>query len=174
MRRLPNPSVKRDHLPACRLQPAPTSNVICISENEVSFESARITTEEYVSNNLAAIDAKYPMMTCSRQWTIDRTKNIHAREVSRTVPSDMGPANSFWLLFWKQGYVIFECATHQNAGPENVWTKHVSLVRLELPEELKPHRAEIINDIEALLKVYGTGGIYCRATAFKLKFDVRV
>jgi hypothetical protein len=137
------------------------------------FENERITAADYALYQLALIDKRYqPMSNCSSQWTIDRERNVHMRCVTRTVPPEMGPHAPFWLLFWKTAYVIFEKSYLQHATRDNNWSAHAVLTRLEIPEQLLASKNEIIKDIEAALRVYGTGGIYCSAENFQLRFDV--
>lgn len=141
----------------------------------MAFENARISQEEYEAYHLGEIDARYtPMNNVSSDWTIDRERNIHMRTVSRTVPPDMGPINPFRLFFWKNDYVMFECKQTQRAKEHNNWCSHQTLVRLEIPENLRSQRSEIVSDIEEALKAYRTGGIYSKAPHFKLKLSVSV
>jgi hypothetical protein len=139
----------------------------------MSFENARITAEEYERYQLATVDKKWPLSNCSSQWTIDRERNVHMRAVSRTVPLDIGPHNTFWLLFWKSAYVRFECQHVQHASKSNGWHNHQVLTMLEVPDQLSEFASEIVADIEEALKTYGTGGIHCIAQGFHLKLDVR-
>lgn len=141
----------------------------------MAFENERITAEDYELHQLALIDRRYtPMSNCSSQWTIDRTRHVHMRYVSRTVPPEMGPRVPFWLLFWKTAYVIFEVSHLKHASQDNSWSAHVALTRLEIPGQLLAKKTEIVKDIEAALRVYGTGGVYCIAQKFQLRFDVGV
>lgn len=139
------------------------------------FENERITAEDYELYQLASIDRHYvPMSNCSSQWAIDRSRLVHMRKVSRTVPPEMGPHTPFWLLFWKTAYVIFEVSHLEHASKDNCWTAHVALTRLEIPEQLLANRSEIVKDIKAALQVYGTGGVLCDAQNFRLRFVVRL
>lgn len=138
----------------------------------MAFENARITSEEYVLHDLASVDKKWPMHNCSSQWTIDRDRNVHMRQISRTVPPDMGFVSPFWMMFWKSAYVQFECDVVQHATADNDWCAHKILSRLEIPAQLKCNTGEIVADIEAALTTYGTGGLHCIAKGFSLKFDV--
>lgn len=140
----------------------------------MSFENAYISKSEYEQYDLAEVDKKYvPMSYCDSAWTIDRARNIHMRSVSRTVPPDMGPHDPFWLFWWKTAYVVFETSTLQRATKDNKWRAHKTLTRLEVPPNLQMHIEEIVEDIEAALKVYGTGGVNCIAENYQLRFDVR-
>jgi len=73
------------------------------------FQNEHISDEDYRLHGLALLNQRYePMSNCSSQWTIDRSRHVHMRCVSRVVPPEMGPHNPFWLFFWKTAYVIFE------------------------------------------------------------------
>lgn len=140
----------------------------------MAFENAYITSAEYEQFQLAQVDAEFgPMSRCSSQWTIDRVRNIHMRQVTRTVPSDMGPHEPFWLFFWKSDYVRFACKHLRHATQENDWNARLALVRLDIPTQLHAARSEILHDIEAALQVYGSGGVHSIAKRFHLEFDVR-
>lgn len=136
------------------------------------FENALISKDEYEAYCLSEIDRNYPLSNCSSQWTIDRSQNIHMRCVSRAVPSDMGPHDPLWLLFWKTDYVLFRIQIKEHATEQNGWVAHKALTQIELPESLKAAKSEIIRDIEAALKVYGTGGVHCKSKDFTLAFEV--
>ena len=137
------------------------------------FVNARITPKEYEQYRLGEIDKNYaPMSNVSSQWTLDRDRNIHMRVVSRTVPPDMGGHDPFQLFWWKTGYVIFGCKYLQHATKDNDWQSHQKLTRLEIPASLLRHRDEIIEDVRHALTAYGTGGVYCLAEGYKLKFEL--
>jgi hypothetical protein len=137
------------------------------------FVNEHIPHTEYQARGLGEIDKRYtPMSSVSSDWTIDRERDIHMRQVSRTVPTDMGPHTPFFLLWWKSAYVVFACAILQFANKHNGWHGHKRLTRLEIPDDLLPYRSEIVADIESALLVYGTGGVYCKAENFSLTFDI--
>jgi hypothetical protein len=137
--------------------------------------------EDIEKYRFAEIDEHFVMGgTSSRQWTIDRDRDIYLRNVALGAGSEIEVRNQLkWTFYWK-GYELsmrldLLDSSGKRGGPGWAHWRLVS-VWLDggngLPEPLKPHRREILADLKEGLIAYKDGGVYSSQTDFNVTLDI--
>ena len=138
----------------------------------MAFINEHISADDIEKYDIESIDKRFIVGgVSSKNWTIDRERNIYLRIVAR-VREDYRH-ESTWTFFWNGELLLVELdniKTDGKAGGER--TGHKRIRRLEIPQHLKSHRDEIIDDLKEALTAYKDGGVYATATEYTLILDV--
>ena len=103
-------------------------------------------------------------VTTSRDWTIDRARDIYLREVA--IGRDELSRISTWTFYWKGALIWFKReALGVEKKPDGL--RHArSRLTLTLPEHLTSRRQEICQDLRDAFRTYGGGGIFSNSTDY--------
>ena len=114
---------------------------------------------EKIDNELLSIGKTY-----SRDWTIDRARDIYLREVA--IGRDELSRISTWTFYWKGALIWFKReALGVEKKPDGL--RHArSRLTLALPEDLTSRRQEIYQDLRDAFRTYGGGGIFSNSTDY--------
>ena len=109
--------------------------------------------------------------TTSRNWTIDRARDIYLREVA--VGRDELSHISTWTFCWKGALIWFKRAMIDFKGARNApcWS-HQKAYDFRIPETVQPHREEIFRDLYDAFLAYRDGGIFDTSTEFSMQLDI--
>lgn len=135
--------------------------------------------EDVEKYRFAEIDEHFVMGgTSSRQWTIDRERNIYLRNVARGAGSEIEVRGQLkWTFYWRGHELTLRLDLLEGSGGrgEPGWS-HWRLVWLNgsngLSESLKPHRREILADLKDALLAYKDFGAYSTNTDYSVTLDI--
>jgi hypothetical protein len=132
----------------------------------MAFVNEYISDEDRQAYGIEAIDQNFVTGgTSSRQWTIDRGRDIYLRVVARG--RDKVAHQSTWTLFWHGELVVADLSLVDITSSRN--GKHGSvcyrLRRLRLPPYLEAQRKKMISDLREALVVYRNEGVYAVASS---------
>jgi len=136
------------------------------------FVNEHISPKDVAKYGLEAIDKNFIVDgTNSRSWTIDRERNIYLRNVTRG--REEYKSQSGWTFFWDEQWFYLELETLDAGGkPDGPCWSHKRLRRIELPEQLKGKRGEILADLKDALTAYKDFGIFSVSTEYTVTLDV--
>lgn len=140
------------------------------------FVNEYISPEDAEKYHLAEIDAKFIGGNKSRDWTIDRERDIYLRNVSMGRDEDT-QHEGLWTFYWKGTPLTLRLdllhATGKRGGA--AWS-HWRLVRLNgtngLPSALKGHTQAILDDLRYALLAHKDGGVFSKSTDFTITLDM--
>jgi hypothetical protein len=138
----------------------------------MTFVNEHISKEDVEKYSLESIDKKFIVGgTNSRSWTIDRERDVYLRNLTRG--REENRSESGWSLFWHGEWIYLELSVVGADGkPGGAGWTHWKLRTIELPEQLKSKRAEILADLKDALIVYKDFGIYSVCTDYTVTLDV--
>lgn len=138
----------------------------------MTFVNEHILQEDVKKYDLEAIDKKFIVGgTSSRIWTIDRERNIYLRNVTRG--REEYKSQSGWIFFWDGQPIYLEIEVLDAGGkPGGAGWVHKKLLTIELPEQLKGQRVEILDDLKEALIAYKDFGIYSVCTDYAVTLDI--
>ena len=121
---------------------------------------------EKIDNELLSIGKTY-----SRDWTIDRARDIYLREVA--IGRDELSRISTWTFYWKGELIWFKREVVDFKGARNApcWS-HQKVYDFRIPETVQPHREEIFRDLHDAFLAYRDGGIFATSTEFSTQLDI--
>ena len=121
---------------------------------------------EKIDNELLSIGKTY-----SRDWTIDRARDIYLREVA--MGRDELSRISTWTFYWKGELIWFKREVVDFKGARNApcWS-HQKVYDFRIPETVQPHREEIFRDLHDAFLAYRDGGIFATSTEFSTQLDI--
>ena len=133
----------------------------------MAFVNEFISAEDVEKYGLKTIDEKFIVGgTNSRQWTIDRERDIYLRCVARGGGAEPEIRNQTkWTFYWRGTPLTLrlDLLEGRGEGGEAGWS-HWRLVWLNgssgLPEHLHPQKAQILEDLEEALTAYQGAGVY--------------
>ncbi|MCW4454506.1 hypothetical protein OK348_06825 [Flavobacterium sp. MXW15] len=140
------------------------------------FVNEYIPPEDEEKYRLAEIDAKFNGGNRTRQWTIDRERDIYFRNLSRGREEETRH-QSIWTFYWKGTPLTLRLDLL------DAWGKvgepgggHWRLVFLNgtngLPPALKGHRQAILDDLKQALLAYKDGGVFSVKTDYTVTLDL--
>ena len=139
----------------------------------MAFVNERIPEADVKKYGLEAIDNSLlgAGRTISRDWTIDRARDIYLREVA--MGRDELSRISTWTFYWKGELIWFKREVVDFKGARNApcWT-HQKVYDFKIPEAVQNHREEIFRDLHDAFLPYKTGGIYATCTEFSTQLDI--
>lgn len=138
----------------------------------MAFVNEYIPPEDFVKYGIEAIDLQYWNTTLrSRQWTIDRERNIYLRAVA-SGKEELSHIST-WSLYWKSDLILFqrEGVAYQGKPGGPCWS-HTKVSKLALPPYLEGHREEIHQDLHDAFLAYRDGGVYATSTEFSMQLDI--
>jgi hypothetical protein len=143
------------------------------------FVNEYIPAEDIEKYHLKEIDKKFIVGgTNSRQWTIDRERNIYLRNVARGGGAEPEIRNQTkWSFFWQAELLTLRLDSITGGGARGApgWS-HWKLVWVNgsdgLPDHLKLHKEEFLKDLKAALLAYKDGGVYASCTSYEVVLDV--
>ena len=121
---------------------------------------------EKIDNELLSIGKTY-----SRDWTIDRARDIYLREVA--IGRDELSRISTWTFYWKGELIWFKREVIDFKGARNApcWS-HQKAYDFRIPESVQSHREEIFRDLHDAFLAYRDGGIFATSTEFSTQLDI--
>ena len=133
----------------------------------MGFVNEFVSEEDVEKYRLVEIDKQFVVGgTNSRQWTIDRVRDIYLRKVAVGGHTDPEIRNQTkWTLYWRGTLLALGLDGMGSGGKsgEPGWS-HWKLVWLcgssGLPVHLKTQKAEILETLKEALTTYKGGGVY--------------
>ena len=139
----------------------------------MAFINERIPEADVEKYGLEKIDDLFfgAGVTTSRDWTIDRARDIYLRRVA--IGKDELSHISTWTFCWKGALIWFKWEILEFKGARNApcWM-HLRLYDFRMPESLQSHREEIFRDLHDAFLAYKTGGIYATCTEYSMQLDI--
>lgn len=138
----------------------------------MAFVNEYIPEADFEKYGLKEIDAKFLATGVkSRDWTIDRKRNIYMRQVT-TYREDMENVTK-WNFFWNGELLWFEKKVLEASGGRRapVWA-HIKIRNFNIPSQLEMYREKIYQDLREALLVYRDGGVFDTSTEFTLQLDI--
>lgn len=138
----------------------------------MAFINEYISNDDRVKYNLESIDVCFVVGGAkSKSWTIDRERDIYLRTVARG-REDLRH-ESTWIFYWKGELLVLELDNISTSGVVGGHRQgHKKIRSLELPDQLKIHYQEILDDLKEALSVYKDGGIFATSSTYSLILDV--
>jgi hypothetical protein len=138
----------------------------------MAFVNEYISEEDVAKYGLEDIDKNFIVGgTNSRSWTIDRERNIYLRNVMRG--REEHKSLSGWTFFWHGQWIYLEMEVVDAGGkPGGAGWVHRRLCTIELPDQLKGQRAEILAALKEALIAYKDFGIYSVCTDYSVTLDI--
>jgi len=101
--------------------------------------------------------------TISRDWTIDRERDIYLRLIG----SSRSMYRMTWSFYWKGELLVVDLDQMGGGGKpgEPGWT-HWKIRQFDIPPHLQPRKAEILGDLESALVAYKDGGTFALNTDY--------
>jgi len=138
-----------------------------------------IPVEDVEAYGLKAIDQKFIVGgTNARDWTIDRARNIYLRNVAQGGGAEPEIRNQTkWSFFWHGELLTLRLDSITGGGARGApgWS-HWRLVMVNgsygLPDHLRPHKEEFLQELKAALLAYKDGGVYASCTTYEVVLDV--
>ena len=133
----------------------------------MTFVNEFIPASDLDKYAIKEIDKKFELSgTNSRQWTIDRGRDIYLRNVARGGGPDPDErSQTIWTLF-RRGYLLnlrLDLIEGKGREGESGWS-HWKLIWINgsngLPAHLRTSRMEIIDDLKEALVTYQGAGVY--------------
>ena len=139
----------------------------------MAFVNERIPEADVEKYGLEKIDDFFfgAGATTSRDWTIDRARDIYLREVARG--RDELSRISTWTFYWKGALIWFKREELEFKGTRGTpcWS-HARVYNFDIPRPLQNRRKEIFRDLHDAFLAYKTGGIYATCTEFSMQLDI--
>ena len=138
----------------------------------MAFVNERIPEADVKKYGLEAIDEQHLVgRTNSRDWTIDRARDIYLREV--VVGRDELSHITIWTFYWKGALIWFKWEVIDFKGARNApcWV-HQKVYDFKIPEAVQNHREEIFRDLHDAFLAYRDGGIFDTSTEFSMQLDI--
>ena len=139
----------------------------------MAFVNERIPEADVEKYGLEKIDDLFfgAGVTTSRDWTIDRARDIYLREVA--IGRDELSRISTWTFYWKGELIWFKREVVDFKGARNApcWS-HQKVYDFRIPETVQPHREEIFRDLHDAFLAYRDGGIFATSTEFSTQLDI--
>ena len=139
------------------------------------FVNEYISPEDAAKYHLAEIDAKFNGGNISRQWTIDRERDMYLRNLSWGREEE-SRHEGVWTLYWKGTPLTLRLDLLGGGGkPGNPGWSHWRLIYLNgsngLPSTLQDHRQMILDHLKEALLAYKDGGVFSVNTDYAVTLD---
>lgn len=133
----------------------------------MAFVNEKISHDDRQMYGLDKLDErKMYGKTISRQWTIDRDKDVFLRH---TASGREEHSNStWWEFYWRGSHLLVELELVDGTGERggHIETTH-RLRKLDLSPSLKQFQEQIVLDLQDALQAYKDGGVLATAASFK-------
>jgi hypothetical protein len=146
----------------------------------MAFVNEFIPPEDVEKYQLAEIDKRFVVGgTSSRQWTIDRRRDVYLRNVARGGGGDPDIRNQTeWTLYWHGDLLVLRLDLLEGRGQQGEpgWS-HWRLVWFcgtsGLPAHLKSQKTQILDALKEALTAYQGAGVYSGAyTSYSVTLDI--
>jgi hypothetical protein len=146
----------------------------------MGFVNEFIPPEDVERWGLAEIDERFVVGgTRSRQWTIDREREIYLRNVARGGGGDPDIRNqTIWTFYWQGTPLTVRLdLLDGRGGPGEPGWSHWKLVWVNgshgLPEWLEQKTSEFLCDLKSALTAYKSAGVYSAAYSdYRVTLDI--
>ncbi|MCW4454508.1 hypothetical protein OK348_06835 [Flavobacterium sp. MXW15] len=140
------------------------------------FVNEYIPPEDEEKYRLAEIDAKFNGGNRTRQWTIDRERDIYFRNLSRGREEETRH-QGVWTFYWKGTPLTLRLDLLGGEGkPGDPGWSHWRLVSLNgtngLSSALEWHRQSILDDLKQTLLAYKDGGVFSVNTDYRVILEL--
>lgn len=139
------------------------------------FVNEYISPDDVARYRLAEIDEKFSWGTGSRDWTIDRERDIYLRSIGRDRDEEFR-YRTYWTFFWKGEELTLRLDLLDAWGrPGEPGGCHWRLAYLNgsngLPGALKRHQQTLVNDLKEALIAYKDDGVFSVKTDYAVVLD---
>jgi hypothetical protein len=143
------------------------------------FVNEYIPAEDIEKYKLKEIDKKFIVGgTNARDWTVDRERSMYLRNVAIGGGAEPEIRNQTkWSFFWHEELITLRLDLIKGGGGrgEPGWS-HWKLVWLNgsngLPEHLKAHKVQMLEDLKEALTAYKDFGAYSSNTDYHIIFEI--
>jgi hypothetical protein len=139
--------------------------------NIVAFVNEYISDADGQAYGIEAINQNFVTGgTDSRQWTIDRERDIYLRVVERG--QEEVAHQSTWTLSWHGELIVVDLSLVDTSSSDmESGSVRYQLRRLRLPPYLDAQRDEVLSDLREALFAYRYDGVYAVASSFALVIE---
>ena len=145
----------------------------------MAFVNEFIPDEDVEKYHLKEIDEKFFVgQTNSRQWTIDRERDIYLRNVARGAGADPDFRNqTTWTFYWKGDPLTVRLDLMEGRGERGGpgWS-HWKMIWVNgsngLPAHLKNHKNQILDTLKEALLAYKDFGVYSSSSSYSITMDI--
>jgi hypothetical protein len=150
----------------------------------MAYENDLIYEDDYFKYDLENMCKKWGIRGHSSDWAIDRERDIWVRLYRTNIDRDEGGAemSKIWEFYWKGSAILIETKTMktilytENNGVAYIYAKILNIVTtagrwrahkiidkeqnkimIDFPQELLPHKDEILKDLKEALEAYFFG-----------------
>lgn len=136
------------------------------------FVNEYISEADIEKYNIESINRKFVVGgTHARDWTIDRDRNIYLRNVANG--REEFACQTTWTFYWGEELIVLDLDLIEGGGsPSQPGWSRWRLRKIEMPESLKLHQQEIINDLKDALLAYKDGGVFSVNTTYQVMLDI--
>lgn len=140
----------------------------------MAFINEYIPVEDVEKYGLKEIDSKFLATGVkSRDWTIDRNRDIYLRLVASGRDEMSGV--STWTFYWKGALLWFQKKGIAHKGnPGGPCWAHTKVSKFDIPSNLEARREEIFQDLREAFLAYRDGGVFSTSTEYSLQLDIDV
>lgn len=126
----------------------------------MGFKNEKISEEDLETYGIREIDKNAGFgKTFADDWTIDRDKNIYLRRIARG-REDTSHFTK-WTFFWDgTALTVMLKGVHHHSRDDGQLSVVEKLVQLDLPEELRAERENVLEDLRSALQAYKANGVY--------------
>lgn len=138
----------------------------------MAFINENISDENRKKYNIDEINQKFHMGEISRDWTIDKERDIYIRimHAGREEASHC----STWTLFWKNELIFFELENISTSEkPKGIMHGYLVITRLDIPEHLLKDKKDIMDALVEAFTAYKDGGVYATATEYTVMLEFK-
>jgi hypothetical protein len=145
----------------------------------MAYVNEKISKEDFEKYDLAAIEERLPYGSPNDHWAIDRERGMWFRLYRFFSDKENFGAETctFWNFYWKESLILVETKTIKKIPPieSKVFYVMLKISRLEIPNNVLQHKAQILKDLKEAFEVSQMGlGIYIRDdddTVCKVDFE---
>jgi hypothetical protein len=141
------------------------------TEKAMGFVNEHIPKQDIKKYGIDEIDRQFLDSTHSKEWTIDRARDIYLRLVA--IGREDSSHETTWSFYWRGNLLLAKIDVISTSGPyHGARHGHKRLRELHIPEQLEPQRKEILEDLKEALIEWKDGGLSASATTYTLTLDV--
>lgn len=135
----------------------------------MAFVNEYIPVDDIKKYGIEEINRRFLKSNYKPTWTVGRERNIYLRQV---VSGREEFASQKDYTFYWEGVLIVVRLDEAGGGVRGGkgWC-HYKLLKLDLPEDLRGRRQDIINDLKEALVAYKDAGVYSATTEHVATFE---
>jgi hypothetical protein len=139
-------------------------------KDEMVFVNDYISEADIEKYKIKKLDERFRKMEHRPHWTVDHERDIYLRYLHNEREEHSNRLT--YYFYWKSNLLIVTVDLVDTGGSEDAeqWVDY-KMWRVEMPEALKSHKAEIIADLKEAFTALKYGGVHSTATKFTATFD---